>query len=35
MYRTSDEVEMRTQLVFQEAAVRLPDILREIAEESE
>lgn len=35
MYRTAGKIEMRTQLVFQEPAVRLPDVLREVAEEGE
>ena len=35
LYRTSEEVEVRAQLVFQEAAIRLADILRKVAEECE
>lgn len=35
MYRTSEEIEVGTELVLQETAVRFADILREIAEECE
>ena len=35
LYRTAQEVELRTQLVFKEAAVWFADILREVAEERE
>ena len=33
LYRTSEEIEMRTKLVLKEAAVRLADVLRKITEE--
>ena len=32
MYRTSEEIEVRAELVFQETAVWLADILRKVAE---
>ena len=35
MYRTSEEIEVRAELVFQETAVWLAVILRKVAEESE
>ena len=35
MHRASEEVEMRTELVFQESLVRVADILRKVAEERE
>ena len=35
VYRTSEEVELRSQLVLEESSVWLADILREVAEESE
>ena len=35
LYRTSDEVKLRTELVLQESSVRLADILWQIAEERE
>ena len=35
VYRTSEEVELRAELVLQESSVRLADILREITEEGE
>ena len=35
LYWTSEEVEVRTQLVFKESSVRLADILRKVAEECE
>ena len=35
MYRTSEEVELRTELVLQESSVRLADVLRKVAEECE
>ena len=33
LYRTSEEVELRTELVLQESSVRLTYVLREVAEE--
>jgi hypothetical protein len=33
MHRTAEEVEFRTKLVLKESSVRLPDVLREVAEE--
>ena len=33
LYRATEEVKVRSELVFQEAAVRLADILRKVAEE--
>ena len=35
LYRTSEEIEVRAQLVFEEASVRFADILRKVAEECE
>ena len=35
MYWTTEEVELRTELVLQESSVRLADVLREVAEECE
>ena len=33
LYRTSEEIEVRTQLVLKETSVRFTDILRKVAEE--
>ena len=33
LHRAAEEVELRAELVLQEAAVRLADILRQVAEE--
>ena len=35
MYRASEEVELRTELVLQESSVWLADILRKVTEECE
>ena len=35
LYRTSEEVEVRTELVLQEALVRIADVLRKVPEECE
>ncbi len=35
LYRTSQEIEVRAQFVFEEPPVRLADVLREVAEECE
>ena len=35
VYRTSEEIEVGTELVLKETAVRFADVLREIAEECE
>lgn len=35
MYRASEEVELRAELVLQESSVWLADVLRQIAEERE
>ena len=33
MHRTAEEVEFRSELVLKESSIRLPDVLREDAEE--